>query len=880
MNGLFTGKSLKFSLISLLILFSLLPALIAGLTSMLLSTATARTKLIEGNMQISRQLANQLELYLDDTCELLNAISEFPATKTLDPISVRDLLIATAKTNSRFESLFAIDAAGIQFAREIPSDRRFSHADREYFRNALSGATYISDVYETRRGPRLTISLPIRSIAGDVVGVLAANLDLGRAADIVNKIKVGQNGYILIVDNQGVPIISSRKDAALANRKPLSPTLLSTLKTNNTGQLETTTVQGQSALATYTTIDKYRWNVIVYQPMDEVLGAQMAGLGTLLLIIFVSVLLAAFTANYFAGRLINPVQQLTLAAQRIAAEDLSELPEIQGPREVGQLGEAFAVMRASLVKYRNELTAWSDYLDAEIQKRTANLRQANQELTLAKEQAESATRAKSEFLANMSHEIRTPMNAVLGYTELLRPLISEPRPKGYLEAIRVSGQSLLRLIEDILDLSKIEAGRMEINLSPVDPQEIFQEIIQVFSLKMAEKNLDFLVEVDPALPPCLALDEIRVRQILFNLVGNAVKFTENGYIRLAVTSIPRQNDSSKIDMAIVVEDTGVGIADTATGQIFESFRQQDGQSAKKYGGTGLGLTITKRLVEMMGGEISVRSMLGKGSEFSVTLHDVAVAVASEKPQASTTAIAKKAAFAPATVLVVDDVSMNRKLLREMFLDTPISILEAENGEEALEQARHHQPALILMDIRMPVLDGYEATRILKDDPVLRLIPVIALTASVMDHEKQRIQLSGFDGYMTKPVKTEQLVNELARFLPVMDTLPTEAVDWPSGAVVDSGELAQQLKLILPQLASECLREWESVKKSGLIDAIEAWGRRLAQLGQTAGVTAVEAYGLELAARADEFDIEQVEALLEKYPSLLASWQSLQGGGEA
>lgn len=175
MNGLFTGKSLKFSLISLLILFSLLPALIAGLTSMLLSTATARTKLIEGNMQISRQLANQLELYLDDTCELLNAISEFPATKTLDPISVRDLLIATAKTNSRFESLFAIDAAGIQFAREIPSDRRFSHADREYFRNALSGATYISDVYETRRGPRLTISLPIRSIAGDVVGVLAAD---------------------------------------------------------------------------------------------------------------------------------------------------------------------------------------------------------------------------------------------------------------------------------------------------------------------------------------------------------------------------------------------------------------------------------------------------------------------------------------------------------------------------------------------------------------------------------------------------------------------------------------------------------------------------------------------------------------------------------
>jgi CheY-like chemotaxis protein/anti-sigma regulatory factor (Ser/Thr protein kinase) len=495
----------------------------------------------------------------------------------------------------------------------------------------------------------------------------------------------------------------------------------------------------------------------------------------------------------------------------------------------------------------------------------------------AKEQAESATRAKSEFLANMSHEIRTPMNAVLGYTELLKPLVTDSRPQGYLEAIRSSGQSLLRLIEDILDLSKVEAGRMEINAHPVDPHDIFRDVIQVFSHKMEEKNLDFLVEVDPALPKKLALDEIRVRQILLNLVGNAVKFTEQGYIRLAVTSIPRHDDSGRIDMKIIVEDTGIGIPEQARSQIFESFRQQDGQSAKKYGGSGLGLTITKRLAEMMGGDVGVTSEVGKGSIFSVVLRNIAIAEPLEKNVDTGSTCVKTAGFGPATVLIVDDVRMNRDLLKDLLLETPLVIVEAENGKSAILFAKDKRPNLILMDIRMPVMDGYEATHIIKNDPELCHTPVIALTASVMEHEKQKIALSGFDGYLTKPIQTERLIAELMRFLPLCGEVAAVAKVIETSTEQDL-EIGKRISYIMERLETEGLKEWNAAHKSGRIDAISAFGKNIENIGNAGNVDVVSAYGRNVAERAEEFDIEQVEELLAKFPELLTQWKSWSGDG--
>ena len=253
-------------------------------------------------------------------------------------------------------------------------------------------------------------------------------------------------------------------------------------------------------------------------------------------------------------------------------------------------------------------------------------KQAEIALKLAKEKADSANRAKSEFLANMSHEIRTPMNAVIGFSDILASKITDKQHKKYLNSIQTAGKSLLTLINDILDLSKIEAGRLDIQYEPVNPQIIFTELQQIFSLKMAEKNLEFIVDIDKSLPSALFLDETRLRQVLLNLIGNAVKFTDSGYIKLCAKKMYVDDVHSKIDLILAVEDSGIGVLADQQKLIFESFRQQDGQSNRKYGGTGLGLAITKRLVKMMNGNIYVESSSGKGSRFEITLHEVEVAV--------------------------------------------------------------------------------------------------------------------------------------------------------------------------------------------------------------------------------------------------------------
>jgi len=391
-------------------------------------------------------------------------------------------------------------------------------------------------------------------------------------------------------------------------------------------------------------------------------------------------------------------------------------------------------------------------------------KQFERELLSAKEAAETANQAKSTFLANMSHELRTPLHAILGFTDLIRrDSTRSPSQLENLDIISHSGEHLLALINDILEMSKIEAGHITFNEESVDLHRILKEIAEMMRIRAEHKGLQFILEHEPTLEHFITTDAGKLRQILINFIGNAIKFTENGGVSLRVHS-QKQDTDRKCLLFFEIEDTGVGIIEQDLKTIFDPFIQVGKQRAASEG-TGLGLPITRHYIQMLGGQVEVTSQLGEGSLFKFFISVVlAKADDIEKQTRSPRIVGLSPKQAVPRILIVEDIRENRLLLRKTLLKVGFEIQEAVNGQEAITAFEQWHPALICMDMRMPVLDGYEATQRIKNSATGKKTMIIALTASIFKEKKAKVMAAGCDDFLRKPYREDELLAMIGEHL--------------------------------------------------------------------------------------------------------------------